>query len=444
MGDRKGSGKVGEGKVKRQNRTKKDKQEGQMRIMLANVRGILNKTTEFQNKVNKIDPSFIVVTETHLEEGVLDSELGLQEYNIFRRDRNKRGGGVLVAVKKEFEASLLAVHDDYELMMLNISRKKGNFRLIAGYRPVDNADIGLLEVVSEWADNIPPHTPCLVAGDLNLPGVDWEMGGDGLKGRAINSILALGFKQVVNAPTRINHNGTANILDVILVKPESMWLETVIEKGISDHDIPVLEFEIEEMGCDRKEQSEEGKNIYLYREADSVKIQEHLANKYEAWKENAQDVETLTREYMILCKELELAHIPVKTLKSGGDPPYINKDLKRGRRQCRKLYASYKRGKIGPEQSRDMERNLNDREKVLKSNYFGSMFDPDKRGDSWNKLFKHIRRSKRGHSSIPTLKVGGIAYDSDEKKAQALLKQYGKVFNPKGDTNYFLRMNQGD
>ena len=73
-----------------------------LRLMLANVRSIMNKKIDFSNKVTKIDPHFVVVTESHLEEGILNSELGLNEYEIHRRDRNRKGGGVFVAIKKWF------------------------------------------------------------------------------------------------------------------------------------------------------------------------------------------------------------------------------------------------------------------------------------------------------------------------------------------------------
>ena len=120
------------------------------------------------------------------------------------------------------------------------------------------------------------------------------------------------------------------------------------------------------------------------------------------------------------------------------DPPYVNKDLRKDKRKCRKLYGKYKRGECGPEEARDLERTLNEREKELRENYFGNMFDPKKVGESWNKMFKHVRKIKRNATTIPTLKTGELKFDTDAKKAEALLKQYGSVFNPGRENEYLI------
>ena len=47
----------------------------------------------------------IALTETWLDDNFLDSELHLNDYNIFRRDRsNRRGGGVLLAIKDQISS----------------------------------------------------------------------------------------------------------------------------------------------------------------------------------------------------------------------------------------------------------------------------------------------------------------------------------------------------
>ena len=44
----------------------------------------------------------ITLTETWLDDNFLDSELHLNDYNIFRKDRsNRHGGGVLLAIKDQ-------------------------------------------------------------------------------------------------------------------------------------------------------------------------------------------------------------------------------------------------------------------------------------------------------------------------------------------------------
>lgn len=60
---------------------------------------------------------FIVLTETWLNDSFLSNELGLFNYNIYRYDRPSlnssfnRGGGVLIAIRKNFHSFLVPSPD---------------------------------------------------------------------------------------------------------------------------------------------------------------------------------------------------------------------------------------------------------------------------------------------------------------------------------------------
>ncbi|KAL4720459.1 hypothetical protein ACJJTC_011820 [Scirpophaga incertulas] len=65
-------------------------------LLYQNVRGLRTKTTEFYNNLLLSNHDIILVTETWLNDGILDSELSDNRYEIFRRDRGSNGGGVMV------------------------------------------------------------------------------------------------------------------------------------------------------------------------------------------------------------------------------------------------------------------------------------------------------------------------------------------------------------
>ena len=70
------------------------------KCLLLNVRSIRNKIDEFQALLSMDSFDVIALTETWLDANFEDKELGLEGYNIFRKDRQgKRGGGVLMAIK---------------------------------------------------------------------------------------------------------------------------------------------------------------------------------------------------------------------------------------------------------------------------------------------------------------------------------------------------------
>ena len=65
--------------------------------------------------VNTHEPDIINATETHLNSTISSSELGLQDYEIFRNDRPDHempGGGLLIGIKKNIIASEMTVHNN--------------------------------------------------------------------------------------------------------------------------------------------------------------------------------------------------------------------------------------------------------------------------------------------------------------------------------------------
>jgi len=56
---------------------------------------------DFQALIFDLKPDIVGVTETRANSGILDAELGLHGYQMFRCDRNtgNKGGGVLLYVK---------------------------------------------------------------------------------------------------------------------------------------------------------------------------------------------------------------------------------------------------------------------------------------------------------------------------------------------------------
>lgn len=75
-----------------------------------NVRGLNTKTIQFSIAVAAQSHDVIALSETWLSESVLDAELFDGRYLVFRRDRGSRGGGVLLAVRKQKVKSARPLH----------------------------------------------------------------------------------------------------------------------------------------------------------------------------------------------------------------------------------------------------------------------------------------------------------------------------------------------
>ena len=95
-----------------------------------NVRGLRTKLPEFFSSAASETYDVILLTETWLCSDIDTSDLLDDRYIVFRKDRDsttsscKRGGGVLVAVKKCFSATLITANDmGLECLWISIDLK---------------------------------------------------------------------------------------------------------------------------------------------------------------------------------------------------------------------------------------------------------------------------------------------------------------------------------
>ena len=70
--------------------------------MYSNVDGLTSKKLELTDTIQEKNPDIICITETKLKPESTIESLGLDNYNIWRKDRtHKEGGGVMITTKKE-------------------------------------------------------------------------------------------------------------------------------------------------------------------------------------------------------------------------------------------------------------------------------------------------------------------------------------------------------
>lgn len=86
-------------------------------IYYQNVRGIRTKLKDLVCGAPLIEYDILVFTETWLINTIYDAELGLTDFDIYRNDRceitqdSSRGGGVLIAVRKNFNSKKIKINN---------------------------------------------------------------------------------------------------------------------------------------------------------------------------------------------------------------------------------------------------------------------------------------------------------------------------------------------
>ena len=73
----------------------------ELKCVYFNARSIVNKIDELQLLIEAEHPDVIGISETWLKDNILNNELIVNDYNIYKHDKlNKIGGGVLLLVRK--------------------------------------------------------------------------------------------------------------------------------------------------------------------------------------------------------------------------------------------------------------------------------------------------------------------------------------------------------
>jgi hypothetical protein len=115
-----------------------------------------------------------------------------------------------------------------------------------------------------------------------------------------------GLTQVVDSPAR----GDA-LLDVYLVRPESLLTASSTVLGISDHHAVILEVEWEESCC----VSQVEKLVPVYHKTDVLGLQTLLRDKFGTWASNGTSVEKIWNNFKEIVSESIERIVPHKILR---------------------------------------------------------------------------------------------------------------------------------
>ncbi|KAF0751787.1 Reverse transcriptase domain-containing protein [Aphis craccivora] len=156
-----------------------------------NVHGLRTKLYTLRCNFILFDSyDIIILTETWLTPDIGNAELGFVGFHIFRFDRNSyssssaRGGGVLIAVKSNLNASLILNNClNVEQVFIALTFLKTKFLIGAIYLP-PNSCAGVYEQHSQTVEQlVSVYYSCniIICGDYNMPDIVWSHDNIGLK-----------------------------------------------------------------------------------------------------------------------------------------------------------------------------------------------------------------------------------------------------------------------
>lgn len=190
-------------------------------------------------------PHIIIITETWLHPDVSDSEILPPGCEVFRKDRNYRGGGVAIMFKNTLRATRLTDIAGVECVLAKFFLNDCNLLIGDFYRP-PNTNNTFIEKSNAF---LCPYRNrlcnILLAGDFNFPCISWDndfpCALSAFSEAFAYFVLFHDFSQLVKQPTRIQ-NSTESILDMLLVNMQALRQKPQIHifEGISDHKMVCL------------------------------------------------------------------------------------------------------------------------------------------------------------------------------------------------------------
>lgn len=187
-------------------------------VSFTNIRSLLPKRDELCSYLDDSDADILILTETWLHPDVTNEELfpDKDNYNIYRCDRiDRRGGGVLIAVKKTVSSFPLDTNPSIEITWTACVTTYAKILIRSCYCPPDAHS----SFPKDLRDNIERATQLYPAdiiylfGDFNYPLIDWSTMSTTCRvsSNFLELTLDYNLSQVVHQCTR----GT-NILDLVL------------------------------------------------------------------------------------------------------------------------------------------------------------------------------------------------------------------------------------
>lgn len=160
-----------------------------MSFYYQNVRGLRTKTRDVFLNSSILNFDVFALTETWLNPTILDLELFNNSYTVFRKDRYSnlsdypngvipKGGGVLIALKNNFNANQVIVpgSEDLEIIIVKIELLSKNLYLVNCYiPPSSNSDIytSVGKTIDFICNDFSPKDELILCGDFNLPNLSW-------------------------------------------------------------------------------------------------------------------------------------------------------------------------------------------------------------------------------------------------------------------------------
>ena len=193
-----------------------------------NINSIRNKFHFAESIVKAFD--LFLISESKLNTTFPMNQFHIFGFKVFRRDRNRFGGGLILYVNKNIPCRPLNDHPTFpnlELITIEIHQNKHRWLFISIYKPPSQSHKEFTNRLSSIIDYYSPkYKNLILIGDFNLS----------IENQHLDALIqAYNLNNFINKPTCFQSN-TPTYIDLLLTNKKNLFkLTNTFETGISDH-----------------------------------------------------------------------------------------------------------------------------------------------------------------------------------------------------------------
>ena len=354
-------------------------------------------------------------------------------YNVYRKDRNRSGGGVLVAIKSIYTSQSIQLETTCETVWARVSLKDQKTLLIGSFYRQPNCQVEQVEelnrVLESLANTRNSSCTTILGGDFNVKDINW--GTHSVKStsqqkavseKVLGTLAEHHLSQMQLTPTREN-----SVLDLFCINNPTLVKACNVIPGISDHEIILSDCTITPVYNKKKP-----RQVYMYSKADWVKIKEQAKEfqvKYLAEQTNKTVNENWSAIKSFITSTMN-EHIPSKKSSSRVDPPWLTRELKR---KCAKNKRMFKKSRRTGQQKHKQQYHEHKKATMRACrrahwDYINSILNTSLEDNNTRPFWRYIKSRKQDNIGVaPLLDKGTMKYDAVDK-CEVLSKQYQSVF----------------
>ena len=408
-----------------------------LNLAIANSCSITNKQVELEQFLISHQVDIFLGTESHLDSSVLNAEVFPNHYNVYRKDRNKYGGGVFIIIRESIPSSQLEITSPNEIIWVQLHTGSYKSVIVGSFYCPPHSPATTWEDLSHSIADVKvkyPNSKIFLGGDFNCPGIDWQMGSltDSYLPYCLREKLLLlsqeaELEQMVSFPTR-----GPNMLDLCFTSHPSMVSQCYPIPGLSDHDAVMVKFVTSLVV------KQHSRKVFLYKLADWEEIRAKLLTISDKYMElNSKSPRSVDENWLFFRENfLKLIHdsVPVKVISKRTHLPWVNTSLKRLIRKKQRVYNRAKLYSREPDWSdyKSLQKQVSKSLRQQYKDYLNGMLSSKDKKPIWH----FIKAKKQDNVNISSLKTVDGQIITDPASKANLLNQYFKtVFTVENETD---------